>query len=339
MFHEERGTNAKGSNHTHYIDSRGIYIVNSIKSPHLSLPNNFQSDSITLVSQMSIDDTKMQRLIDLASRWSGYISMALYFWPKAPSEASCTASVEKANSVVNRIFANFTDLLQNTTFHLVINAGRDDLPYPNNFLRNVAMRNVMTDYMLYLDADIIPPSGSHDSLLKRFKTTPELLNNEHALLVLPAFERKILENESAALLTSFDLPDTKDALLEQLEKNPSMFEPFYSCCPELQGPSNYSYWYQAHEIYPVVYQNLYEPYYVVRMIDTVPPFWEHFYGFGLNKVSWVEEVATAGFRFYVSPDMFIIHINHERGNQGETPYIRDEYEHQFKPYLERRYGK
>ena len=63
------------------------------------------------------------------------------------------------------------------------------------------MSNVVTEYVLRLDADLIPPPASHDFLLRSFKTTPELMNDERALLVLPALERKTQRNEAKTLLT------------------------------------------------------------------------------------------------------------------------------------------
>jgi glycosyltransferase involved in cell wall biosynthesis len=269
--------------------------------------------------------------------------MSLYFWPDSPAEASRTASIEKAMSTVDGIQARYTVALQNVTFHLVVNAERDHLHYPHNFLRNIAMDNAVTDYLLLLDADLVPPPASHDALLKRFKTTPELANDERAVLVLPAFERNQVGNESETSLTAFDLPASKVELLEQMNQNPTLFDVFHPEWVRCQGPTNYPMWYGANEIYPVKYRETYEPYFVVRRIDALPPFWEHFTGYGRDKYSWVKEVSVAGFHFYVSPDMFLIHINHDRSKQQdqttERSVIKHEYFQHFLPYLERIYGK
>jgi len=293
-------------------------------------------------SQMSIDDTKMQRLLDLASHWSGYISMALYFWPKAPGEASNATTVEKAMSVVDGILAQHSVVLQKVSFHIVVNAKRDDLQYPFNVLRNVAMSNVVTENVLLLDADLIPPPGSHDSLFRSFKTTPELMKDERALLVLPAFERKPLQNESETSLTAKDLPSTKEALLDQMKENPLLFDHFnIQTCVACQSRTNYSFWYGATQIYPVTFAIQYEPYVVFRMTAAVPPFWEHFTGFARDKVTWVEEMALAGFHFHVSPNMFLIHINHDYSKQAKRlirPQILDEFAYHFEPYLKQVYG-
>lgn len=90
------------------------------------------------------------------------------------------------------------------------------------------------------------------------------------------------------------------------------------------------------------YKVNYEPYFVMKMSSAIPPFWEHFTGFGRNKISWVEEVAIRGYRFYVSPDSFLIHINHDYSKQDVQvvrPFIIDEYAHRFQVYLKNKYGK
>jgi Glycosyl-transferase for dystroglycan len=334
------GDTSDTSNHTHYMDLWGMNVINNYKS---TTPINVQSDSITLVSQMSIDDTRMQRLLDLASCWSGYISMALYFWPKAPGEASNTTSVEKAMSIVDEIRAQHSVALRKVNFHIVVNAKRDDLIYPTNVLRNVAMSNAVTDFVLLLDVDFIPAPGSHDLLMMRFKTTPELMNDELVLLVLPAFERNQTGKDSEVSFTAGDLPASKGALVEQMKQNPFLFDQFHNKkCEACHGPTNYSVWYVAKEPYPVTHDMKYEPYFVVRVSPALPPFWEHFTGYGRDKVSWVEEMALGGFHFLVSPDTFVIHINHDYSKQQKRairPLILDEFVYHFQPYLKRMYGR
>jgi hypothetical protein len=59
-------------------------------------------------------------------------------------------------------------------------------------------------------------------------------------------------------------------------------------------------------------------------------------------ISWVEELAVAGFNFYVSPDSFVYHVGHDLNNHEDTttirPYIADEYASQFQAYLKNVYG-
>ena len=65
---------------------------------------------------------------------------------------------------MDEILAQHSVALQKVSFHIVVvvNAKRDDLQYPSNVLRNVAMSNVVTEYVLRLDTDLIPPQGSQD---------------------------------------------------------------------------------------------------------------------------------------------------------------------------------
>merc|ERR1719162_1642411 len=87
-------------------------------------------------------------------------------------------------------------------------------------------------------------------------------------------------------------------------------------------------WYKASDAYMINYKKNFEPYYVVLKTDKLPQFWEHLTGFGKNKLSWVEEMALAGYEFHVAPDCFLVHINHSHPNSEpkrevlECRYIR-----------------
>ena len=88
----------------------------------------------------------------------------------------------------------------------------------------------------------------------------------------------------------------------------------------------------------VKYSLNFEPYYVVRKTDKLPRFWEHFTGFGKDKISWVEEMAVAGYKFYVNPDAFLVHLNLSVRPKAARRSILKEYFKSFQPYLKRTYG-
>jgi glycosyltransferase-like protein LARGE len=321
---------------THFVDWSGIDVINHYKSDI----RNVVSDSITLVSQMSVDETKIQRLLDLASRWTGCISIAIYFQPDPSGPGPQT--MEQAMQFVDDIRAKNAVLLRKVQFHLVFDGRPKNrrLHYPNNYLRNVAFFNVMTDFLFILDVDLIPSLDSHDLLHRHFKTTPELVQNEFAVLVLPAFEGN-QSDKKWQLAWVNEIPSTKSELMQHMRDHPGVLDQFEKFFDPGQGPSNYTRWYTALQPYPVEYQHSYEPYFVIRRSPAVPPFWEHFDGFGKNKITWVEEIAAKGFHFYVSPDAFITHMYHDYTKQEARilrPFIIDEYTKRFQLYLKKTYG-
>jgi glycosyltransferase-like protein LARGE len=337
QFPHEFLENFTDTNHTHYMDHWGFDVLCNYKSQ--MRVNSFSSDSITLLTQMVLDDLREQRLLDLASRWSGFISVAIYF---AMDTTFKISSLEEALQVIDRLRAKHS-ILETVHFHVVVNTGRE-VGYPYNFLRNVALNNAVTDYVMVLDADLIPPPNAHDTILQKFKTLPELMSNEKTLLILPSFERLLLADEKSTSLRADDLPSTKAAVLKQMEDNPGMLEVFLKNEWErCHKPTNFPLWFKSSQIYLVKYEFHFEPYYVIRKTPSLPPFWEHFTGFGFDKLSWVEEIAAAGYHFYVSPDEFLIHIQHGHSSQYSTSrQIGNksfyEYEFEFLPYVKKRYG-
>eukprot|EP00962_Isochrysis_galbana_P050606 scaffold21983_cov118-Isochrysis_galbana.AAC.2 len=54
----------------------------------------------------------------------------------------------------------------------------------------------------------------------------------------------------------------------------------------------------------------YEPYLVVPRLHSTPPFDERFWGYGKNKIQWIQHLRFAGFVFYVLPRAFVVHCPH-----------------------------
>jgi len=334
-FPDERVTNFTNDYHTHYMDPWGFDVRNHYES-------NFEisclvPQSITLASQISLDDIREQRLLDLASRWSGCLSITLYFVHDTHS------TIEEAMQVIDRLRTKHYLALRNTHFHIVFNTGRD-IQYPYNYLRNVALNIAMTDFVMLLDADLIPSPNAHDTLMKKFRSVPELRNHDKVLLILPAFERRLMEGEMDLSPSARDLPTTKPALLKQMKDHPDTFKIFQENEFEpAHLPTNFSRWYNSNMVYRVKYYFRFEPYYVIRKIPALPPLWEHFTGFGKDKASWVEEIAAAGFQLYVSPDEFLVHIQHDYKKQlvKERKVRREilrEFRRKFRPYIKALHG-
>lgn len=324
------------SQYPHYMpDSVDMLVLPNLKSPRLRV----DLGAITLVTQMSVDETKLQRLLDVAARWTGYISVAVYVKPETLAPGS--AYIEDAVRQLDEYREDNSHELRMVRFHLVVDErGAQASHYPHNYLRNIAMDNAPTDLVFLTDIDFIPSIGSHDYLKGHFEKS-SLLQGDLDLLVLPAFERILAPGESELTVTVDNLPPTKKDLLQMMEEEPGQYTQFHHFFDEGHGPTNYSHWYNATEPYEIKYALNYEPYYVVRKSSELPPLWEHFSGFGRNKVTWVEEMALAGYNFNVAPEPFLIHINHDYNKQDARsvrPFVIDEYATRFQPYLNKTYG-
>ena len=273
---------------------------------------SMKQNAISIATQTDASPNRLARLVQMAERWDGYISVAIY--GKKDDEDDLKRKVESF------WHDQAKDLKDKVIIHLVIDArqeeeGYDDMHYPHNILRNIAIEHTPTDLVFYNDVDFIPSADSHAMLLKHLSSMPQ---DQPSVMVLPAFERKLFEDEIESQIITQDVPFSKANLLSQLDTNFERIAPFHENYASGHGPTDYAKWYRAAEPYEVEYDLDYEPYFVVdKKKWDVPLFWEHFTGFGKNKQSWVEELAVAGFRFYVCPDAFIVHIDHSVDDQDE----------------------
>ena len=299
-------------------DKKSLPYLSSLRSDFEILPYVCGSDlsvkanAISIATQTDASPNRLDRLVQMAERWDGYISVAIY--GKKDEEDDFQRHIES--------FWNdhAKDLKDKVIIHLVIDGrqeeeGYDDMHYPHNILRNIAMEHTPTDLVFYNDIDFIPSVDSHAMLLKHLSSMPE---DQPSVMIMPAFERKLFEGEVESQIITQDVPFSKANLLSQLDTNFERITPFHENYAYGHGPTDYARWYRAAEPYEVEYDLDYEPYFVVdKKKWDVPLFWEHFTGFGKNKQSWVEELAVAGFRFYVCPDAIIVHIDHSVDDQDE----------------------
>ena len=273
-----------------------------------------KDDTISIATQTDASLNRLARLLQMSERWDGYISVAIY--GKKVDEKTVRSKVElfwreSAKHLEGKVI-----------IHLVIDGrkpgddGDTDLYYPHNVLRNIAMENAPTDLVFNNDVDFIPSVDSHAMLLQHLSSVPR---DQPSVMILPAFERKLFDGEDEAQIIAQDIPFSKANLLKQLDANFERITPFHERYPSGHGSTNYPKWYKSIEPYQVDFALDYEPYFVINKKKwDAPPFWEHFTGFGKNKQAWVEELALAGFHFYVCPDAFIVHIDHSVDGQDEV---------------------
>ena len=121
---------------------------------------------ITVATQGSAD--RIMNLPRLAEKWKGPISMALILFNKAETERLETflqlvqkvATGEETKSDV-LTFAQATAFNRHVDIHCVhLKTFEDSAPqmprYPINLLRNIALEQILTEYVFVLDIDLIP---------------------------------------------------------------------------------------------------------------------------------------------------------------------------------------
>ena len=133
-------------------------------------PSNSSGGLTSLVAQLSMD--RLHMLEPLLARWDGPVSLALYLTD--PEAQQFVDFYESRPDLVSRC---------NVGYHVVYKEG--DF-YPINFLRNLALDNVVTDYVFLSDIDFLPSWHILASLLS--STSHLLADHPRRALVVPAFE-------------------------------------------------------------------------------------------------------------------------------------------------------
>jgi hypothetical protein len=134
--------------------------------------------------------------------------------------------------------------------HLVV----DNFERQFNMWRNVAKFFARTDYVMMLDVDFHPCTDFRHAILNN-KETMDKLRTGNTALVVPAFEYANLKEG----LDYRTFPTTKDDALEVIDSGRLVM--FHASWKPGHGPSNYTRWHNANELYKVTdYQYQYEPY-------------------------------------------------------------------------------
>ena len=290
---------------------------------------------IAIATLISPTESMFARLLEMAGRWSGPISVSVFIDDQITTE-QVKLKIQKFKSDNALILGSDGRVLFHLVTDLMTARGKDVNLFPRNLMRNVAMDNAEANYMLVLDVDFAPSVGAHEKLTRHLQEVEEEANrNKKYALVVPAFE--IFEKGDRFINNTVT---TKEEMIAMIKMDPRTIRPFLqkSNC-KAHAATNASRWYGANERYSILYKEDYEPYVVVRKDQDLPPFWEHFAGFGLNKLQWIEELNIAGFNFLVVPDVFVLQKWHEQyGLRRIRPFIADEYVSRFQKYLQKTYG-
>ncbi|XP_067137942.1 glycosyltransferase-like protein gnt14 [Centruroides vittatus] len=281
------------------------------KANKQDIKTNDVTDLVTLVTQISMD--RISILERSLTQWNGPISLVVYI----PLKGTTKEDVEWQRLYIQKKLKSL-NLGRKCSVTLVYGQSNDG-DYPINLLRNIAIKQTETKFLLLLDADFQPSPNFQQhfaSVIKHLRTNPK------TAFVVPAFEYIELPQKRD------NVPQTKEELLQLLHREDPFILPFrLSESAESHRLTDYWKWYRADRIYQVHgYSDKYEPYLVVQNSAHLPLYDERFTGYGMNKVTHCTELFASGFVFYVLSDAWVIHLPHKASSYSleflQNPYQR-----------------
>lgn len=308
---------------SHELDATGSYhVIANVAMCEKCIPTGppmYERYEITIVTQTSLNN--LHHIVNMASQWQGPIGVTVFaFDDGIVNVLVAIATLRKCHPVV----------LKTVTFHLayplhrfpqnlnnaydtalvpcdelpkvfeskIPNYSFDDIQYPHNMLRNVAIKNTKTEFVFMIDIDMLPSLGLRKDFSKFIEVADKFLPNLTAF-VIPSFEAK----------ANVSFPADKKALLKQWDAGE--IRPFYyEVCWKCQRHTDYDTWKeidasQLKIAYNVPWKDPWEPFFITRRF--MPVFDERFKQYGFNRISHVCELHVAGYTLSVLSNAFLIH--------------------------------
>ncbi|XP_013385682.1 beta-1,4-glucuronyltransferase 1 [Lingula anatina] len=317
------------------IDSWGsYYLVNNWIKGTITIPAKQGKNLVTLVTQCSVDH--LYNVVEMVEKWQGPISLSVFapgqdaiyaievilllrycvtlvaqyvtFHLVRPISAQETNLPLSVNLTINMPNKHVCDNIELSLKKILrfdrTNYDTKDIPYPNNLLRNVALRNSVTGYVLVIDIDL----RTSDNLFEDFRDfiatnriiveDPKTL--ETMLYVVPAFE--VESNQT--------IPSIKSQLVNLWDKG--IVRPFYEeVCPRCHKYTQYHAWKilqkssKLEMSFQVEWRDPWEPFVIAP--KTIPYYDERFKQYGFNRISQACELHIAGYSFNVLNNAFVVH--------------------------------
>jgi hypothetical protein len=290
-----------------------------IYSKHVQQHDEDHENDITMATQMGVG--KYTRFLVLVQRWNGPVSVAVMI--------HSLEDLEQFHTFVSLNLAT----LKNVLFHYYIEYAPElATAYPQNILRNLALKYMETEFFIVNDVDIFPsPIDSHDTMKVKVLTQhPEIrskLRND-TFFVIPMFDLDVMIQEDELTYDHVHFPNSKQDAIRMIQ-NGMLHQHLGKSHPRGHGAVNYTKWLKNNNFtrssapqeedevsYPIQYDFFFEPYVLgSRSIrhnnGTVPSYFEMYRGFGFDKFSWYSELEFAGFKLEVLQNFFMFHAKHE----------------------------
>jgi len=186
--------------------------------------------------------------------------------------------------------------------------------YPVNELRNLALRQVDTSYIIYIDVDFWPSKKLYETIVESPDVQDALLDDPKRALVIPAFSmlRQCHEWRECPEKNIPKMPKSLKDLARGIKKRRvTIFDPTNKGG---HGSTDYKGWFGQHvgslvDI-PCLQSHRYEPFVMIRYCRDLPPFQEAFSGYGKNKVTWMMQVVASGYAFSQVGGAYLVHYPH-----------------------------
>ncbi|KAH9523047.1 Beta-1,4-glucuronyltransferase 1 [Bulinus truncatus] len=328
MFKTVLGEMVERVKNSYRFDKSGTYHVldNFLTSEHVVLGRGRYDVSIVTHTTSG----NMGHLPELSDRWRGPVSVSVFTYD---DDFALTVS-----SLLHHHFCN-DNVYRHVSFHLVypisrapkhldalahialscsdyaaggarhlgaslpsrlmMNYANQDLDYPNNLLRNLAINYALTPYIFMVDVDMVPSENLraqfHSFMSSGQDSSVGLSGNRtgadhpraasahkkdlsHTAYVVPVFE----------IQSSTALPKTKSELLDLWSSGRA--RPFYSeVCEKCHRPTDYDRWKSLSRPgpvglgYHVTRADPWEPFYIAK--TSLPLYDERFKQYGFNRIS------------------------------------------------------
>ena len=261
-----------------------------------SNPTVSTADDVTLLLHTTLDRL-IPMLEPMCQHWEGPMSITVF------------ANDSEVSNLLDLIWS-LPSPRQNIAYHIVYKEGVH-MYYPANLLRLVALENAQTSQVFFNDIDFLPSFG----LYAHLRQTVTEFNLSHAVLVVPAFETHSDPHD-------FIFPQSKSALLEMVAEN-VVFQFHRDEYIRGHAPTDYTRWAKAREVYEIQWQPHYEPYLVTSR--NITPLDTRFVGRDFDKVSHIELLYYQRYKFYVMPDVFILHLPHALSSDAKKEKVNERY--------------
>jgi len=254
--------------------------------------------SVTLVTQLGLN--RLARLEELLESWQGPISAAILVCSQQ-DVTELKAWYHRVRSIQrDRLAERFLSL------HIVVGARN---PYPVNVMRNIAQDGVLHAEGFSFIVDIDAKVGGQSLEVSRDvqRATESLRLSDSAVLCVAAFELAIAPPTIGSV--SRHLP--KDYLELRAMLNAGAVRPMHVNHRSYSGPFSHTEWVARREAYRLVYEVMFEPYFVRRTAGNWPIFPEQFKGRGFNKQAHHFELFARGHEYAVLGKTFVLDIPHD----------------------------
>ncbi|XP_022240712.1 LARGE xylosyl- and glucuronyltransferase 2-B-like isoform X1 [Limulus polyphemus] len=277
------------------LDIRPCYLnVEPILVPPETLANE---SSVTLATQLTMSRLKL--LNQTMVPWEGAVSIAVFLPAFGKKDE---ARVLSERNMVSKFIEHHNLEKRGQVTIVVGNCTSEN--YPINTLRNIAIREVKTEFLLLLDVDFQPSADLQSNALRTIRSWPTV---DKTAFVVPGFEfrGKLKEN-------SF-LPRTKSELVRSIFQKNHKIQPVKYRRGRGHTLTNYRKWYKEEKSYILgSFDDMYEPYVLLKNTPSLPLYDERFRGYGMDKITYIMELCAAGYQFVVLPDVWITHLPHPR---------------------------